>query len=84
MKGKKAKAGVVTHYYNHLGVGSVKLLSTLHVGDHVHIQGHTTSFDQAISHLQLDHREITCGKKGEEVGIQVNERVRKGDLLYRE
>lgn len=84
MSGKKAKTGVVTHFYNHLGVGSVKLRAPLHIGDHIHIQGHTTSFDQTVSHLQLNHKDVASGKKGDEVGMQVDNRVREGDAVYLE
>jgi hypothetical protein len=41
------RIGVVTHYYSHLSVATLRLESgTLRVGDVIHIRGHTTDFSQ--------------------------------------
>jgi putative protease len=76
------KLGVVTHYFNHLGVGIVKTSSPLKVGDKVHVKGHTTDFKQSINEMQLNHKSIDEAKKGQEVGIKIKEHVREGDELY--
>lgn len=73
--------GKVSHYYDKLGVGIVKLSQGLKVGDKVHFVGHTTDFDQVVSQLQYNHKQITGGKKGQEVGIKVDSRVRVGDKV---
>ena len=71
--------GTVTHYYAKLGVGIVKLKSPLNVGDTVKFSGHTTNFEQPVNEMQLNHKDVTAGKKGQEVGIKVTEKLRDGD-----
>lgn len=71
--------GKITHYYDKLGVGIVKLVKPLKVGQTVKIGGKTTNFDQLVSQMQFDHRDIQSGKKGQEVGLKVNSKVRPGD-----
>jgi len=83
VKEKKEKPiGVVTHYFNHLNVGIVKLASPLKVGTKVKIKGHTTDIEQEIAEMQYDHKDIEEGKKGQEVGIKVEDHVREGDQVF--
>lgn len=76
------KIGTVTHYFSHLGVGIIKLSGELKVGDGVKFEGHTTNFKQKVSEMQFDHKDIENGKKGQEVGIKIDNKVRDGDKVY--
>lgn len=81
---KKAKVnviGVVTHYFPKVNAAVIKLKKPLSVGDTVTIKGSTTQFEQKIESMQIDHAPITKAKKGDEIGLQVKERVRERDLL---
>ena len=73
--------GTVTHYYDKLGVGIVKLKSPLKVGDTVKFSGHTTNVEQVVNEMQLNHKDVAAGKKGQEVGIKVTEKLRDGDKV---
>jgi hypothetical protein len=42
----EAYIGVVTHYFNHLGVAVLSLTGELKIGEVIHIVGHTTDFYQ--------------------------------------
>lgn len=76
------KIGRVTHYYDHINVGIVKLDRGLKTGAEVQFKGKTTDFTQSVDSMQFDHQEIKSGKKGQEVGIKTAEKVRKGDGVY--
>ena len=76
---KDTKVGKITHYYDKLGVGIIKLIKPLKVGQTVKISGKTTDFEQLISQMQFDHKDIKSGKKGQEVGVKLNSKVRQGD-----
>ncbi len=82
-KNKKDIIGKVTHYFGHVNAAVVKLKRNLTVGDTIRVKGHTTDFTQAITSMQLDHQPISAGKKGQEIGLEVNERVRTGDQVLR-
>lgn len=76
------KIGTITHFFDRISVGIIKLDGKLKVGDRVRIQGGTTTFEQEISEIQLEHESIPEGKKGQEVGVKVKEKVRNGDGVY--
>jgi len=78
------KIGEVTHYFPHVNAAAVKIMKdALRVGDRICIKGHTTDFNEDVVSIQLDHASIAEGKKGQEIGLQVKERVRIGDTVYR-
>jgi len=79
---EKQKVGCVTHYYTKIGVGIVKLDNPVKLGDRVHFRGVTTDFEQVIDDMQFDHKVVEEGKRGQEVGIKVKEKVREGDCAY--
>lgn len=76
------KLGVITHYFDHLGVGILKASGPVKVGDKVHVKGHTTDFEQEITEMQLEHKALTEAKKGQEVGVKLAKLVREGDELF--
>ncbi|MBI2633925.1 MAG: hypothetical protein HYW80_01285 [Parcubacteria group bacterium] len=78
----ETKVGQVTHFYGKLGVGIVKLSAPVKAGDTLHFLGSSTDFTQAAGSLQVNHQNVEQGKKGEEVGIKVDQRVREGDEVY--
>lgn len=76
--------GLVTHYFPHVNAAAVKIENgVLTVGDRIHIVGHTTDFKQKILSLQMDHKPVKEGRKGEEVGIETKDRVRTDDKVYK-
>ena len=76
------KIGIITHFFDKISVGIIKLDGKLKVGDKVRIEGGKTSFEQEISEIQLEHESIQEGKKGQEVGIKVSEKVREGNKVF--
>jgi len=43
----ETKIGTVTHYFNHLHVAGVTITDgELHMGDTIHVKGHTSDFEQ--------------------------------------
>ncbi len=74
--------GKITHYFGKISVAIVELSRVLKVGDRVHIKGHSTDFEQDISSIQIEHEDVKKAKKGDAVGIKVDEIVREGDEVY--
>lgn len=73
--------GVVTHYFAKIKVAIVKFKQPVKIGSKFGFRGATTNFDQIISSMQFDHKPVLVAKKGAEIGIKVNKRVREGDEL---
>lgn len=74
--------GAVTHFYGHLSVAIVKFSKKVDVGAKVRFKGTTTDFEETIKSMQYDHKDIRSTKKGQEVGVKVDGKVREGDLVY--
>ncbi|MGC9602968.1 MAG: translation elongation factor-like protein [Minisyncoccia bacterium] len=75
--------GVVTHFYGGISVAIVKFKEVVKVGDEVQFFGATTDFKEKIKSMQYNHQDISEARKGQEVGIKVDGKVREGDEVYR-
>ncbi|MFH0936040.1 MAG: hypothetical protein V1828_04215 [Candidatus Omnitrophota bacterium] len=82
-KSKETIVGLVTHYFPHVNAAVIKLKAPLSVGDKIRIKGHTTDFIQAIDSMQIDRVPINAAKKGQEIGLLVDSRVRQHDIAYK-
>jgi len=80
-KAEKGFLGEITHYFPKVRAAVIKLNDTLGVGDKIKIKGHTTDFTQKITSLQIDRVAINAAQKGDEIGFQVESRVRRGDKV---
>ena len=80
-KGKRV--GEVIHFFNRISVAVLKLSQPLKVGDTVHFLGRNTDFQQQIASMEVDHESVTEGGKGSEVAVKVQQRVRRGDSIFR-
>jgi len=75
--------GKVSHWFGKVGVAGIELLGKLAVGDHIHILGHTTDFEQKVASMQIMHQDVSEAGPGDDVGIKVQFRARTGDRVYR-
>jgi hypothetical protein len=82
-KSKENIIGSVTHYFPQVRAAVVKLKAPLSVGDTIKVKGHTTDFKQKIASMQIDHVPISQAKKGDEIGLLVESRVRRHDVVYK-
>lgn len=74
--------GRVTHYYTKIGVAAISLVAPLHVGDSVHVVGHTTDHTQIVESFQIDGSDVQAGFRSDQIGLGVSARVRVGDRVY--
>ena len=73
--------GEITHYFPQVNAAVVKLQIPLAVGDTIKVKGHTTDFTQPVVSLQIDRAAVPAAKVGDEIGLQVKSRVRRGDIV---
>ena len=78
------KVGDVSHYYTKIGVAVVELVSNLKVGDKIMVMGTTTEFTQLVKSMQIMHETVEEARAGDSIGMKVNDRVRKGDEVFKE
>jgi len=75
--------GKVVHYFDHIQVAVIALEAPLEQGDNIRIVGGDVDFEQAVDSMEVDHEKIAKAKKGDEVGMKVNEKVRDGYRVYK-
>ncbi len=80
----KKQIGTVTHFFPKINVAVIKLNAALKEGDKITVEGHGNSFEQTVSSMQVEHKQIKSAKKGQEVGMKADQEVKKGDKVYKE
>jgi len=82
MSEEKKLIGKVTHYFGRISVAGISLNDTLKVGETISIEGATTGFQEVISSMQIDQKNVTEAHNGDLIGIKVKDKVRVGDSVY--
>ena len=75
--------GKVSDFFSRPIVAGIALTGTLKLGDTIHIKGHTTDIEMTVDSMQIDNVDVKEAKGGDDVGIKVIERVRRGDTVYK-
>ncbi len=81
-KKEEKPIGMVTHYYGGIGVAIIKFNKKVAAGASVRFKGATTDFEQKVSSMQYDHKDVKDAPKGKEIGVKVDDKVREGDEVY--
>ena len=75
--------GKISDFFARPVVAGIELTATLKVGDNIHIKGHTTDLEFTIESMQIDNVNVEQAKAGDNIGIKVSDRVRRGDIVYK-
>jgi len=76
------QVGTISHYYDQIGVAVLDLNETLKVGDKIKIVKEEEEFEQEISSMQVEHKEVQTAKKGDSVGLKVDKEVKRKSKVY--
>lgn len=80
---QEKEVGKVSHYFGHVGVMAVDLTEDVHLGDLLHIKGHSEDFTLIVDSLQIEHEPVLQALPGDSVGIRVAKKVHPGDTVFR-
>jgi putative protease len=81
---EEQEIGYVSHYFDHISVAAVEITNgTVEVGDTLHFMGHTTDFQMKVESMQIEHESVSSAKKGDSIGLKVNEKVRINDKVFK-
>ncbi len=80
---KEKEIGVISNYFDHVQAAAIKLKAPLKVGETIHVTGGEVDFEQKIDSMQIDRKDVKSAKKGDEVGIRVDQKVRKGYKVFK-
>jgi len=85
MAAAKKPIGEITHWYDHVSVGVIKLNGKLKTGDTITLTTKSGDelFTQTVGSMQVDHANIEVAKKGDDVGLQLDSKVKEGTLVFK-
>ena len=73
----------ITHYYDKIGVAVIEVIKQpLKVGDVIKISGHDNEFNQAVSSLQVEHKQVQEIAPGESGALKTEKPAKEGDMIY--
>ena len=79
----EVEIGKVSDFFARPVVAGIQLTASLKVGDKIHIAGHTTDMEFIVESMQINNVNVQEAKAGDDVGIKVSDRVRRGDTIYK-
>ncbi len=79
----EVEIGKVNDFFSHPVVAGIGLTAPLMVGDTIHIKGHTSDMTLKVESMQIDNVNVQEAKAKTSVGIKVDGRVRRGDIVYK-
>ena len=78
------EVGMVEKFFAKPSVAAIKVTKgTIKTGDTLMYKGHTTEFTEEVKSMEMDNATIDEAKVGDLIGIQVKERVREKDVVYK-
>ncbi len=76
--------GKITHYFGNIDVAVIELSDVLKAGDTIRIiGGEDTDFTQPVGSMEMEHEKVEKAKKGQSVGLKVDQKVREGYQVYK-
>lgn len=79
-----SKVGKISHYYDKIGVAVIEVEKKLSVGDKIKfIKGKEDLFEQIVASMENEHQKVNSAKKGESVGMKVDQKVGPGIGVYK-
>jgi len=74
--------GKVTHYYDKLGVAIIELAGKLKVGDRVKFKKGEEELEQEVTSMQIEREQIETAKKGDIIGLKVDQEIKEKTEVY--
>lgn len=75
--------GKISHYFSNISVAVIELTDTLKAGNTIRVVGGETDFTQEVDSMEVDHEKVETAKKGDSVGMKINQKVREGYKVYK-
>lgn len=75
--------GKVIHWYDKIGVAVIKLSAGLKVGDAIKVKKGESEFEETVASMQIDYKEVSSAKKGDEVAVKLTQKVKDGAVVLK-
>ena len=78
------QVGIVAKFFVKPSVAAMKVTQgQIQAGDILHFLGHTTDFTETVTTMEVDNQPVETAQAGDLIGLQVKERVRENDKVYK-
>jgi translation elongation factor EF-1alpha len=78
------EVGVVVKFFSKPSVAAINVTKgSIKQGDTLMYKGHTTDFTEEVASIEIDNQSVDEAKVGDMIGVQVKERVREKDKVYK-
>jgi translation initiation factor IF-2 len=74
--------GIVTHWYDKIGVAVVKLSGKLGKGDGIVVRKGDEEFKDTVASLQINHKDVSSAKKGDDAAVKLSQRAKEGASVF--
>lgn len=75
--------GKITHFYPKVVVAVVKVKGTIKIGNKLKFKKGAEEFEQTVESMQINYKDIKSAKKGQEIGLKVNQKIKEGWEVYK-
>lgn len=75
--------GKIAMFFAKPSAAVVQLSAPIRIGETIYVKGHTTDFHQVVESMQVERQAIQAASAGQSVGIQMKDRCRKHDVVYK-
>ena len=75
--------GTITHWFDKIGVAVIKLSGALAVGDRIKIKRGDEEFEDTVSSMQIDYKEVTDAGKGDDVAMKISHKAHEGAVVFK-
>ena len=76
------QVGTVTHWYDKLGVAVVSVIGKLSKGDAIKIKRGDNEFEDTVSSIQIDHKDVDSAKKGDNAALKLSQPTKEGAAVF--
>jgi len=81
---EEQEIGQISNFLSNISVALIEVTKgKLQKGDTIHIKGHTTDFEQVVESIQIEHATVLEAKKGDSIGLKLNQKARKKDQVFK-
>lgn len=80
---EEVEIGTVSDFFSRPVVAGLALKEPLKRGEKIRIRGHTSDLEFEVQSMQIDNKDVQEARPGDNVGIKVPDRVRKGDKVFK-
>jgi U32 family peptidase len=80
---EKMLIGKISHFFPKISVAVVDLTENLKVGEKISIESDAGNIEQTVDSIQIEHKSIPEGKKGQSIGLKVAGQTKEGAQVFK-